>query len=87
MIYTPYQSEDPSPTIPTYRQKEEKGKNSMTIAGIEQLRPIKNIGPRLETRQSHTIKYGVSKIVPEGQREENKSYAALRGSAARRRIQ
>ena len=23
---TPYQSEDPSPTIPTYRQKEEKGK-------------------------------------------------------------
>ena len=22
----PYQSEDPSPTIPTYRQKEEKGK-------------------------------------------------------------
>ena len=23
--YTPYQSEDPSPTIPTYRQKEEKG--------------------------------------------------------------
>ena len=22
---TPYQSEDPSPTIPTYRQKEEKG--------------------------------------------------------------
>ena len=26
--YTPYQSEDPSPTIPTYRQKEEKGKKS-----------------------------------------------------------
>ena len=26
--YTPYQSEDPSPAIPTYRQKEEKGKNS-----------------------------------------------------------
>ena len=24
----PYQSEDPSPTIPTYRQKEEKGKKS-----------------------------------------------------------
>ena len=24
--YTPYQSEDPSPTIPTYKQKEEKGK-------------------------------------------------------------
>ena len=26
--YTPYQSEDPSPTIPTYRQKEEKGKKN-----------------------------------------------------------
>ena len=25
---TPYQSEDPSPTIPTNRQKEEKGKKS-----------------------------------------------------------
>ena len=24
--YTPYQSEDPSPTIPTNRQEEEKGK-------------------------------------------------------------
>ena len=24
--YAPYQSEDLSPTIPTYRQKEEKGK-------------------------------------------------------------
>ena len=29
--YTPYQSEDPSPTIPTYRQKEEKGKESRRI--------------------------------------------------------
>ena len=26
--YTPSHSEDPSPTIPTYRQKEEIGKNS-----------------------------------------------------------
>ena len=25
-IVTPYQSEDPSPTLPTYRGKEEKGK-------------------------------------------------------------
>ena len=38
----------------------------MTIVGIEQLRPIKkNIGLALETRQSHTIEFGVSKIVPE----------------------
>ena len=29
--YTPYQSEDPSPTIPTYRQKEEKGKRSRRV--------------------------------------------------------
>ena len=29
--YTPYQSEDPSLTTPTYRQKEEKGKESRTL--------------------------------------------------------
>ena len=29
--YTPYQSEDSSPTIPTYRQKEEKGKKSKRL--------------------------------------------------------
>ena len=29
--YTPYQSKDPSPTIPTYRQKEEKGKESRRL--------------------------------------------------------
>ena len=29
--YTPYQSEDPNPTIPTYRQKEEKGKESRRL--------------------------------------------------------
>ena len=29
--YTPYQSEEPSPTIPTYRQKEEKGKESRRL--------------------------------------------------------
>ena len=29
--YTPYQSEDPSSTIPTYRQKEEKGKESRRL--------------------------------------------------------
>ena len=29
--YTPYQSEDPSPTIPTYRQKEEKGQKSRRL--------------------------------------------------------
>ena len=29
--YTPYQSEDPSPTIPTYRQKEKKGTESKRL--------------------------------------------------------
>ena len=29
--YTPYQSEDPSPTIPTNRQKELKGKKSRRL--------------------------------------------------------
>ena len=29
--HTPYQSEDPSPTIATYRQKEEKGKKSRRV--------------------------------------------------------
>ena len=29
--YTPYQSEDPSPTTPTYRQEEEKGKKSKRL--------------------------------------------------------
>ena len=43
----------------------------------------KSIGPALETLQSHKIEYGVSKIVPEGHREENKSPAVLRGSATR----
>ena len=39
--FTPYQSRDPSPTIPTYRQKEEKGKNSWRQKGIKQRRWIK----------------------------------------------
>ena len=41
--HTPYQSEDPSSTIPTYKQKEEKGKKSrrLYIVGKEQLRSIK----------------------------------------------
>ena len=28
---TPYQSEDPSPSIPTYRQNEEKGENNRRV--------------------------------------------------------
>ena len=45
--------------------KREKEKQQKTIVGIEQLKPIKRISPAPETRQSHTIEYRVSKIVPE----------------------
>ena len=34
---TPYQSEDPNPTTPTHRMKEEKGKNSRRQKVKEQL--------------------------------------------------
>ena len=62
---TPYQSEDPSPTLPTYRGKEEKGKIVEDKKRREQLGQQIGIGPALETRQSHTIKYGVNQIIPE----------------------
>ena len=83
---TPCQSEDPSPTIPTHRRKEEKGENSRRQKGSEQLGQQKRIGPTLETRQSHTIEHRVTKIVPERYREGNKCPTVLRGSAARRCI-
>ena len=35
--FTPYQFEDPSPAIPTYRQEEKKRKNSRRQKGSEQL--------------------------------------------------
>ena len=60
----PYQSEDPSPILPTYRGKEEKGK-IVKDKSREQLGQQKGIGPGIETRQSHTIEYGVNQSVPE----------------------
>ena len=62
---TPYQSEDHSPILPTYRGKEEKGKIVEDKKEREQLGQQKGIEPALETRQSHTIKYGVNQIIPE----------------------
>ena len=59
---TPYQSEDPSPTLPTYTGKEEKGKIVEDKKRREQLGQQKDIGPALETRQSHTIEYGVERM-------------------------
>ena len=50
---------------PAYRGKEDKGKIVGRQKRREQLGQQKGIGPALETRQSHTIKYGVNQIVPE----------------------
>ena len=55
----------PQPHTPTYRGKEEKGKIVEDKKRREQLGQQKGIGPALETRQSHTIKYGVNQIIPE----------------------
>ena len=62
---TPYQSEDPSPTLPTYRGKEEKGKIVEDKKRREQLGQQKGIESALETCQSHTMEYGFNQIVPE----------------------
>ena len=83
---TPYQSEDPNPTKPTHRRKEEIGKSVGDKKWNEQLGQQKGIGPALKTRQSHTIEHRVSKIIPERYREGNKTPAILQGSAARRRV-
>ena len=60
----PVSQKTPAPQYqPIDRKIMEKYK---TIVGIEQLTIIKSIYPALETCQSHTIEYGVSKIVPLG---------------------
>ena len=82
---TPYQSEDPNPTLPTYRKRRER-ENSWRQKRREQLGQQKGIGPALEIRQSDTIEYRVNQIIPERYWEGNKSPAVLRGSAAGRRI-
>ena len=69
---TPYPSKDPS--IPTYRQKEEKGENSRNKNGTKQLRP---------TKKHWQCSW---KIVPHGHWEGTKGPAVVWGSAARRRI-
>ena len=61
---TPSQSEDPRPTLSTYKEKEEKGK-IVEEKKVRATRPKKGVEPALETRQSHTIEYGVNQIVPE----------------------
>ena len=56
----------PSATIPTHRKKEENGKTENgRIGKHSSLGKWKTIGPALKTRESHTIEYMVSKIVPQ----------------------
>ena len=57
---TPYQSENPSPTLPTYRGKEEKRKIVEDKKGESNQANKKALNLLLET-----IEYGVSQIVPE----------------------
>ena len=61
---TPYQSEDPSSTMPTHRMKEEK-KKSEGNKKWRAARQIKGIDPALEIRMFNTIENGVTKIVPQ----------------------
>ena len=74
---TPYQSEDPSPTLPTYRGKEEKGKIVEDKKGEHWTCSWNPPIPHHQIR--------VNQIIPERYWEGNKSPAELRGSAARRR--
>ena len=57
---------NPSPTIPTYRYEEEKEKTVEGKNEASSLDQSKSILPAHQTRQSHTIEYGVSKIVLQG---------------------
>ena len=85
--YTPYQSKDPSPTIPTYRQIEEKRKNSRRQKGIEQLRPLKkNWICSWNSPVPHHRIQDQRDCTGQGHWERNKGPGVLRGSAARRRI-
>ena len=61
---TPYQSEDPSPTRATHKIKEDKKKTTGYKNGASSGAKKKSIDPAPETLQSHTIEYGVTKIVP-----------------------
>ena len=64
----PISQKTPAPQYQLIDRKKRKGKigedySRDRVASANK----KSIGPALETRQPHTIEYGVSKIVPEGQ--------------------
>ena len=52
-------------TTNLYRGKEEKGKIVEDKKGESNIGQQKGIGPALETRQSHTIKYGINQFIVE----------------------
>ena len=84
----PISPKTPAPQYQPGDRKKRKGKRVEDYSRdrTAEANIIRSIGPACETRQSHSIEYRVSKIVPEGHREENKSPAVLQGSAARRCI-
>ena len=73
---TPNHSEDPISTISTHRMKEEHGKTAGDKNGASSKANIyKGIHSALETRQSKTIEYWVTKIVQQRYWQGNKSHA------------
>ena len=58
----PISPETPAPQYQPIDRKKRKGKIAEDYSRANK----KSIGSARETRQSHTIEYGVSKIVPEG---------------------
>ena len=61
--FTPYQSKDTGPTIPTYKKKD-RGKTVEDKKGACSLGQLKCIDHALKTCQSNSIEYMVSMIVP-----------------------
>ena len=62
----PVNPKTPAPQYQPIDRKKRKGKIVETIEGMEQVRTIKTNWPCTETHLSHTIEYGVGKIVREG---------------------
>ena len=60
----------PKTAAPQYQPIDRKKRKEKIVENYTRDRAAeankKSIGPALETRQSHTIEHGVSKIVPEG---------------------
>ena len=65
--------------------KEEKDKTEGDKKIMSRSCQQKSIGSALKTRQSHTIKHRVTKIVPKRHREGHKGSAILRSPTTRRR--